>query len=86
MTEEYLDVFSEKYTKMWKTIAIIRLIIKVFFLIIFTITLIMLCQGLKPYIDGTEEWENMPFTLSQLEAILSLLVMVYLMNRCMKVL
>jgi len=83
---QYVDVFSEKWTKRWKYIAWIRFFIKIFIMICFLITLVALCEGLAPFIKGTQEWEEMPFTLSQLEAILSLLVFCYLMRNAMKVL
>ena len=83
--EEYIDVFSEKYTKMWKSIAFIRYGIKLFLSICVVVFLITLTYGLAPYIKGTEVWEEMPFTLSQLEALLSLLLMCYLCRKSIKV-
>ena len=83
--EEYVDVFSDRYTKMWKTIAIVRLSLKILLLICFVITLAALCQGLTPYIKGDEVWEEMPFTLSQLEAILTLSVFAYMGTKAMSV-
>ena len=83
--EEYVDVFSDKYTKMWKTIAIVRLSIRLLLVICFTISIVAVAQGLTPYIKGEEVWEEMPFTLSQLEAIMCLLVFVFMGNKAMKV-
>lgn len=84
--DQYVDVFSDKWTKRWKFIAWIRFFFKIFIMICFIIALVALLEGLAPFINGTEEWEEMPFTLSQLEAILSLLVFCYLMRNAMKVL
>lgn len=84
--EGYVDITDEKYTKWLKTIATIRICIRMGIAALFTVCLILLCEGLAPYINGTEEWENMPFTLSQLEAIVSLIVICWMMSKTMKVL
>lgn len=84
MTEEYVDVFSDKYTKMWKTIAIVRLFARILLMICITITIVVLAQGLTPYIKGEEVWEEMPFTLSQLEALICLLVFCWMGTKAMK--
>ena len=83
---EYVDVFSKKYTRMWKTIAVVRLSAKIIIMICFTISLAIIAEGLGPYIKGTEVWEEMPFTLSQLNALLCLFVWVWMCTRAMKVL
>lgn len=83
--DEYVDVFSEKYTKMWKTISWVKFLIKIFINVILIIGLVAICQGLAPYIKGTAVWKEMPFTLSQLEALFCLIVIVWLTMRAMKV-
>lgn len=83
--DEYVDVFSDKWTKRLKIFAYARLALKIFYGITVCIVLVILTIGLAPYIKGTEIWEDMPFTLSQLEAILSLLLMCYLCTKSMKV-
>ena len=82
---EYVDVFSDKYTKMWKTIAIVRLSAKIIMFACVFFTIVVLAEGLEPYIKGTEVWEEMPFTLSQLNALLCLFVWVWMCNKAMKV-
>lgn len=86
MTEEYVDVFSEKWTKRWKIFAYIRIGIRLVFCTILAIGLIILTVGLTPYIKGEVEWESMPFTLSQLEALGSLLLICYMVRKSVKVL
>lgn len=84
--DRYVDITDKKYTKWLKTIATIRICIRMGIAAIMAVSLIVLLEGLAPYINGTEEWENMPFTLSQLEAIFSLIVMCWMMSKAMKVL
>lgn len=84
MEDEYVDVFSEKYTKMWKTISWVKFLIKTFIEIILIIGLVIMAQGLEPYIKGTAVWEEMPFTLSQLEAIFCLFVIAWLTMKGIK--
>ena len=83
---EYVDITDDKYTAWLKRIAAIRICYNIFVCVIFTIFLVTLVYGLAPYIKGTEEWENMPFTLSQLEAIMSLLLMCWLVRKTVRVL
>ena len=83
--EEYVDVFSDKWTKRLKMIAWIRFAIRLFFTICCCITIIIVFKAMAPYINGSQVWEDMPFTLSQLEAILSVLVFAYLMKNASRV-
>ena len=83
--DEYVDVFSDKWTKRLKYLAWFRFGIAVIWMIMCIITLLLLLEGLSPYIKGDEVWEEMPFTLSQLEAIMCLLVMCWLFKNSMKV-
>lgn len=82
---EYVDITDAKYTAWLKRIAVFRICYRIFITVILMITLLTLTYGLAPYIKGTEEWENMPFTLSQLEAIMSLLIMCWLFKKVSKV-
>lgn len=82
---EYVDITDARYTAWLKRIAAIRICYRIFVTVIFMIFLVTLVYGLAPYIKGTEEWENMPFTLSQLEAIMSLLLMCWLLKKVVKV-
>ena len=82
---EYVDITDAKYTAWLKRIAVIRICYRLFVTVIFMIFLVTLAYGLAPYIKGTEEWENMPFTLSQLEAIMSLLIMCWLLKKVSRV-
>lgn len=84
--DKYVDITSEKWTKRLKIYAWIRVTISWIWCIICCITLVVLCEGMAPYIKGDEIWEDMPFTLSQLEAIMSLLIFAYLMKKSSKVL
>lgn len=84
--EGYVDITDEKYTKWLKTIATIRICIRMGITAILAVFMMLIVEVLVPYINGTEEWENMPFTLSQLEAIFSLIVMCWMMSKTMKVL
>ena len=84
--EGYVDITDEKYTKWLKTIATIRICIRIGVVAIMAVFLIVLLDWLAPYINGTEEWENLPFTLSQLEAMFTLIVMCWMMSKTMKVL
>ena len=83
--DEYVDITDAKYTAWLKRIAAIRICYRIFVTVICVISLVTLTYGLTPYIKGTEEWENMPFTLSQLEAIMSLLLMCWLFKKVSKV-
>ena len=83
---EYVDITDAKYTAWLKRIAAVRICYRIFVIVIYTIFLVTLAYGLAPYINGTEEWENMPFTLSQLEAIMSLILMCWLVKKAAKVL
>ena len=78
---EYVDITDTKYTAWLKRIAAIRFCYRLFVTVIFTIFIVTLTYGLAPYIKGAEEWENMPFTLSQLEAIMSLLLICWLLKK-----
>ena len=68
-----------------KKLARIKFCIKVAIDIILIIGLIVVLQGLSPYIEGTEVWEEMPFTLSQMEALLTAFIFCYLISKTMKV-
>jgi len=83
--DEYVDVWSDQYTRYWKILGMIRFSIKMILSLMFAIMMILLVEGLAPYIKGEEIWDEMPFTLSQLEAIFSLLVMYWLCSKTMKV-
>lgn len=83
---EYVDITDAKYTAWLKRIAAIRICYRIFVMVVWIIFLLTLAYGLAPYINGTEEWENMPFTLSQLEAIMSLILMCWLVRKAAKVL
>ena len=85
MTEEYVDILGEKYTKMWKRIAYIRFFVKLSWCIIVCACLIIICKGLVPYINGTLEWDDAPFTLSQLNAIFCLIVWGWMCSKATKV-
>lgn len=84
--DEYMDITDAKYTTWLKRIAVIRICWRMGIAAIFAVFLMLLAYGLAPYINGTEEWEGMPFTLSQLEAIMSLLLMYWLVKKSIKVL
>lgn len=84
--DEWTDITDAKYTTWLKRIAVIRICWRMGIAAIFAVFLMTLMYGLAPYIKGTEEWEDMPFTLSQLEAILSLLLMCWLVRKSTKVL
>lgn len=79
--DEYIDITDAKYTTWLKRIAVIRICWRMGIAAIFMVFLMTLVYGLAPYITGTEEWEGMPFTLSQLEAILSLLLVCRLLKK-----
>lgn len=83
-TDEYVDVFSQKWTARLKMIAWIRFGLKLLFIVCWIIIFIPLILGLTPYIKGTDEWVDMPFTLSQLEAIISLLVVCWVMKKTIR--
>lgn len=83
--DQYIDITEAKYTVWLKRIAAIRICYRIFVTVICMILLVTLTYGLAPYINGTEEWKNMPFTLSQLEAIMSLLLMCWLLKKVSKV-
>lgn len=83
-TDEYVDVFSQKWTNRLKIIAWVRLGLKLLLAMCWIILFVTLLQALAPYIKGTDEWADMPFTLSQLEAILFLLGMCWLMKKTMR--
>ena len=83
--EEYVDVFSDKYTKRWKIFAIFKLIAKLLICALICFGIAMVGQGLAPYIKGTEEWAAAPFTLSQINALLVFFVWVFMSCKAMKV-
>lgn len=83
-TDEYVDVFSQKWTNRFKMIAWVRFGLKLLLVICWIILFVTLLQGLAPYIKGTDEWADMPFTLSQLESILTLLFMCWLMKKTIR--
>lgn len=83
-TDEYVDVFSQKWTNRLKIIAWVRFGLKLLLAMCWIILFVTLLQVLAPYIKGTDEWADMPFTLSQLEAILFLLAMCWLMKKTMR--
>lgn len=72
--QEYVDICDKKYTNWLKRIAIIKLVIKLFIYGLLTIGLVIVLDGLTPYIKGTVEWEQAPFTISQLNALLCFFV------------
>ena len=83
--EEYVDVFSDKYTKWWKRFAIFKLIAKLSIVALLCFGIVVVGQGMVPYIKGTEEWEAAPFTLSQINALLCFFTFAYLSLKAMKV-
>ena len=83
--EEYVDVLGDKYTKWWKRFAIIKLIAKLSICALICFGLVMVAQGLAPYIKGTEEWAAAPFTLSQINALLCFFVWIWMSCKAMKV-
>lgn len=83
-TDEYVDVFSQKWTNRLKMIAWVRFGLKLLFVMCWLILFFILLWGLAPYIKGTVEYVDMPLTLSQLEAILFLLAMCWLMKKTMR--
>ena len=83
--EEYVDVFSEKYTKIWKRFAIIKVVLKLSIFALICFGIVVVGQGLAPYIKGTEEWADAPFTLSQLNALLCFLVWTLMSCKAIKV-
>lgn len=82
--EEYVDITSEKWTKRWKIYALIRVGIKWSWAIMCGIVLIVVFEVMAPYITGDEIWEDLPWTLSQLEAIISVSVIAYIMTKASK--
>lgn len=82
--EEYVDVLSDKYTKLWKRIMVIRFVVRISICTLICLGLVVVVQGLAPYVNGTEEWAAAPFTLSQINAILCLFVWVWLCCKAMK--
>ena len=82
---EYVDVLSDRYTKIWKTIAWVRFGLKMFVKIVMLIGLVLVGLGLEPYIKGDEVWEDMPFTLSQINALLVFFVWVWMIQKSYKV-
>ena len=81
---EYVDVFSDKYTKWWKRFLIIRFVFKMSIFALLTFGIIVVSEGMTPYIKG-EEWAEAPFTLSQINALICLFTWVYLSMKAMKV-
>lgn len=82
--DEYVDVFSDKYTKMWKMIAWIRFVVKITICLILTIGIIIFTDVLAPFIKGEAEWEAAPFTLSQINALLCYFVIAFLSIKAIK--
>lgn len=82
--EEYIDITDAKYTKWLKRIAVIRLCLKMGAAAIIAVFMVTLFYGLAPYIKGTEEWEDMPWTLSQLEAVITFIVAAWMMHLTLK--
>lgn len=65
-------------------IAWVRFGLKLLFVMCWLILFAILLWGLAPYIKGTVEYVDMPLTLSQLEAILFLVAMCWLMKKTMR--
>ena len=84
--EEYVDVFSDKWTKRLKVFGYVRFTVRLLWMIMCCISIVVLFEAMMPYITGEEVWEELPFTLSQLEAILGFLLIVYLFQKSTKVL
>lgn len=84
--EEYVDVFSDKWTKRLKMFGYVRFIVRWLWIIMCCICIVVLYEVMVPYITGEEVWEELPFTLSQLEAILGFLLMACIFTKSMKVL
>ena len=82
--DEYVDVLSDKYTKWWKRVMIIKLVVKSSICMLICFVVAVVAQGLTPYVKG-EEWAAAPFTLSQINAILCLFVWVWLSAKALKV-
>lgn len=83
--QEYVDICDKKYTDWLKKIAIIKFTIKLFVYVLLCIGLVIVLDGLTPYIKGTAEWEQAPFTISQLNAILCFCVWTWLTMKAIKV-
>lgn len=83
--QEYVDICDKKYTDWLKRIAIIKFVIKLFIYVLLIIGLVIVLDGLTPYIKGTVEWEQAPFTISQLNALLCFSVWTYLTFKAIKV-
>lgn len=84
--EEYVDVFGDKWTKRLKVFGYVRFTVRLLWMIMCCVSIVVLYEAMMPYITGKEVWEEMPFTLSQLEAILGFLLIVYLFQKSTKVL
>lgn len=84
--EEYVDVFSDKWTKRLKMFGYVRFTVRWLWVIMCCISIVVLYEAMMPYITGEEVWEELPFTLSQLEAILGFLLIAYLFQKSTKVL
>lgn len=81
MTGEYVDITDARYTKWLKRIAVIRAVILILYYSILAGGVCIIAYCMAPYIKGDLEWENMPFTLSQLEAIFALLAIVWMLSK-----
>ena len=81
MTDEYVDITSQEYHKIWKkryiAIQIIRLCLNLF-MIIGMVCIIVL---MKPYMTGEKELEEVPLSLSQLEAIICVIFLIRMMGK-----
>ena len=63
--------------KIWLASRIIKIVLR----IIVLIGICGLLVALLPYISGEEEFEELPLTLSQLESILMICILCYMMRK-----
>lgn len=84
--DEYVDVFDAKYTKWLKRIAAAKLIIRTSWIVLLGMCFIVLWYEFEPYVYGWEEFDPLPITLSQLEAILCFFTIAWMVVKSMKVL
>lgn len=63
--------------KIWLTSRIIKIVLR----IVIVVGMCCLVVALTPYISGKEEFEELPLTLSQLESIIMVCLLLYMVRK-----
>lgn len=81
MTDEYVDITSQEYHDSWKKRYIAIQIIRLCLNLIMCIGIVCIMMIMAPYMTGEKELEEVPLSLSQLEVIIFVIILLRMMGK-----